>query len=359
MIITLLATVVVLSILVFLHETGHFAAAKLFGMRVERFSIGYPPRLAGKKIGDTDYCISAVPFGGYVKISGMVDESFDKEQLSKKPEPWEYRSRPWIQRFTVIFAGPLMNILFALIIFIGAVMIYGVAVQKPGTEIGQVMDKMPAAEAGLMPGDKIVEVDNHPVETWKALTEIIHNSAEKEITIKWMRNDTLKQAVIKPEKKKMQLENGSLAEVGLIGILPQVEMKHVPFFGSIAEGSNNLYRITKLICVSLIKLITGKESIKSLGGPVIIAKMAGDSARSGFGTLIGFMAFLSLNLGILNLLPIPVLDGGHILFLTIEGIIRREIPVKVKFAIQQAGMVLLLALMLFVIYNDILRVVTK
>ena len=168
MIITLLATVVVLSILVFLHETGHFAAAKLFGMRVERFSIGYPPRLAGKKIGDTDYCISAVPFGGYVKISGMVDESFDKEQLSKKPEPWEYRSRPWIQRFTVIFAGPLMNILFALIIFIGAVMIYGVAVQKPGTEIGQVMDKMPAAEAGLMPGDKIVEVDNHPVETWKA-----------------------------------------------------------------------------------------------------------------------------------------------------------------------------------------------
>jgi len=354
--ITILATIVVLGILVFLHETGHFAAAKIFGMRVERFSMGYPPRLFGKKIGDTDYCVSAIPFGGYVKISGMVDESFDKEQLSKEPEPWEYRSRPWIQKFTVILAGPVMNILFALIIFIGSVFVYGIAVQKQGTGIGQVMENMPAAKAGMTAGDKIISINGTPVETWQDLTEIIHKSAGMSITVKWAGNDTVREAVIIPEMKKIQKPDGSFEEAGLIGITPEFVMKKVSFFKSVETGTVSLIRITKMIGVSLIKLITGQESIKSLGGPVIIAKMAGESARSGIGALIGFMAFLSLNLGLLNLLPIPVLDGGHLLFLSIEGIIRREIPIKVKFIIQQVGMALLLALMVFVIYNDILRV---
>jgi len=356
MITTILSTVIVLGILVFLHETGHFAAAKLCGMRVERFSMGYPPRLFGRKIGDTDYCVSAIPFGGYVKISGMVDESLDKEQLLKEPEPWEYRARPWIQKFTVILAGPVMNILFALIVFIGTAFVYGVAEQKPGSGIGQVMEKMPAAGAGMIAGDKIVEINSAPVKTWKDLTDIIHKSAGKSVTIKWMRNDTVKQAVITPEKQKIQNPDGSLEEVGLIGITPEVEIRKVSFVKSVKSGTATLIRLTKMIGVSLIKLITGHESIKSLGGPIVIAKLAGDSARSGMGTLMAFMAFLSLNLGLLNLLPIPVLDGGHLFFLSIEGVIRREIPIKVKLILQQIGMALLLGLMIFVIYNDILRV---
>jgi len=358
MIITILATIFVLSVLVVFHESGHFLAAKLFGMRVERFSLGFPPRLAGRKIGETDYCISAIPFGGYVKISGMVDESFDKEQLAKEPQPWEYRSRPWIQRFTVIFAGPFMNIVFAWLVFVGAVMVYGVAEQVPGAFVGTVVPDRPAAQAGIKPGDEILSINDQDVSTWDDVTAIIHGAAGKAVRITWTGSgDSAVTAVVTPRNEKMQNPDGSFTEVGIIGINPQFNMRRVGLGTAVSVGTENLYGITRLIVVSIGRLVSGRESIKSLGGPVIIAKMAGESAKSGIGTLIGFMAFLSLNLGLLNLLPLPVLDGGHILFLIIEGIIRREIPVKVKLAIQQVGMILILGLTLFVIYNDIIRVI--
>jgi len=356
--VTVLATVFVLGVLIFIHETGHFLTAKLFRIRVDRFSLGYPPRMVGKKIGETDYCISAIPFGGYVKIAGMVDESLDKKTLGEEPKPWEYRSKPWIQKALVILAGPLMNVGFAFVIFVAAALWYGVGEQVPGTQVGSLVEGMPAQQIGMLSGDRIVAADGKDVTSWEELAEIIHGAPGQILKIEWMRGDSLFVAEMTTAVEKMEIE-GEIQEIGLIGIGPRVEMRRVGFWKALVNGGEVVYGITKLVLVSILKLITGRESLRSLAGPVFIAKMAGESARSGLGTLVVFMAFLSLNLGILNLLPIPVLDGGHMLFLSIEGILRRPIPQKLKLIVQQVFMFLLLGFMLFIIYIDILRVIHK
>ena len=355
--ITVLAAIFVLGVLIFLHETGHFLAAKLSRIRVDRFSIGYPPRLFGKKIGETDYCVSAIPFGGYVKIAGMVDESMDKKALEEEPKPWEFRSKSWPRKALVIMAGSLMNILFAYVVFVGATLIYGVAEQVPGTYVGSLMEGRPAEEAGLLPGDKIVSVDGKEIQSWEDLTNIVHNAPDKELSFSWQRGDSSFTADITPVLEKLPDGEGNIQEIGVIGIYPRFDMKPAGLGRALVNGGATLYGFSRLILVSVYRLIIGKESVRSLAGPLAISQMAGESARSGWGTLIGFMAFLSLNLGILNLFPIPVLDGGHLLLLGVEGIIRRAIPVKVKLIIQQVGMVLIFGLLILVLYNDILRII--
>jgi len=354
--VTILAVIFVLGVLIFIHEAGHFLAAKLLKIRVERFSLGYPPRIVGRKIGETDYCISAIPFGGYVKIAGMVDESLDKETLKKSPSPWEFRSRPFIQKFLVLSAGPLMNLVFAFLVFVAVNWMVGVE-EKNGVYIGNVLKGKPAERAGLMSGDRIVAVDGKRIDSWEDLTEIISVSAGRELVIEYLRGDSLHRAKIVPEKEKIK-NLGESVEVGRIGIssLGPVKRKKVGVFASIYYGGVDTWKLTKLTFVTIYRLITGHETIRSLAGPIGIAKMAGESARLGIGPLILFMALLSLNLAVLNLLPFPALDGGHILIVGIEGVIRREIPLRVRVVIQQIGMILLLALMIFVVYNDILRV---
>ena len=357
--ITIVATIIALGFLIFIHETGHFLFAKLFKMRVDRFSIGYPPRLTGKKIGDTDYCISAIPFGGHVKIAGMVDESLDAKEMEGEPKPWEFRSKPWFQRALVILSGSLMNLFFAYIVFTSAAMVYGTFEQVPGTSVGRVQEGSPAEQAGLMPGDRIVTINGEILETWQDMTERIHPSAGQEILIEWIREGERHTAVIIPKRvTDFDPEEVAEVEVGQIGIGPVLEHR-TGLVQAFVGGAETMGYFMKLIFVSLKKLILREESIRSLGGPIAIAQMAGESARSGFGAFIGFMAFLSLNLGILNLLPIPVLDGGHMVFLSIEGVIRKPLPLKVKLAIQQIGMLLILILMIFVVYNDILRIFQK
>jgi len=356
--VTILATIFVLGVLVFIHEMGHFVVAKLFRIRVDRFSIGYPPRLFGKKIGETDYCVSAIPFGGYVKIAGMVDESLDKKILEEEPKPWEFRSKSWIQKVAVVVAGSFMNILFAFIVFVGAALIYGEAEQVPGTSVGSLLEGKPAEEAGMQLDDRIVSIDGKEVHAWEDMTSIIHYAPGQTLEIAWMRNDTLFTKALTPVLEKT-VSGGDIREVGLIGIGPKFEIKSIGLGRAIVNGGATAYGITRLVLVSIVRLIQGKESMRSLAGPLGISQMAGESARSGLGTLIGFMALLSLNLGILNLFPIPVLDGGHLVFLSIEGIMRRPIPLKVKMVIQQVGMFLIFGLMAFAIYNDVVRMINK
>ena len=353
---TIIATVFVLGVLVFIHELGHFLVSKIFKIRVERFSLGYPPRMIGKKIGDTDYCLSWIPFGGYVKISGMVDESLDTEALEKPPQPWEYRSKPWIQRILVIFAGPLMNIIFPFLVFLAGVLIYGIAEPSLESRLGELVPDMPAAEAGLKSGDHIIEAGGQELTLWQEMTEIIRSSPDKKLSLKWMRGDSLLSSDIIPRPETLVVD-GEEKIIGQIGVWPEFQMKRVGIIRAVGQSSVMVYDLCEMMLSTIGKLITGRESIKSLAGPVGIAKMAGDHARAGFASLISFMAFLSLNLAILNLLPIPVLDGGHLLLLGIEGVIRRTIPLKVKLVVQQVGMFLLLALMVFVIYNDIIKAV--
>ena len=280
----------------------------------------------------------------------------DKEGLKSPPKPWEFRSRPWIQKVLVIAAGPFMNLFLAFLVFVSVNWIYGVF-DESGIRLTSVTEGKPAQVAGLQPGDKIISIDGQDITSFDSFTGRIREGAGRRITLTWMRGDSAISGVVTPELEMIE-EDGEMIEVGQIGIGLSL-VKKVGLGEALIRGGGTVVGLTELIVVSLYKLITGQESIRSVAGPVGIAKMAGDSARAGFASLIVFMALLSLNLGILNLLPIPVLDGGHLVFLCIEGIIRKEIPLKVKLVVQQVGMVLILGLMLFVIYNDIARIFQK
>ena len=346
---TILAFIVLLGVLVFLHELGHFLIAKLVGIRVETFSIGFPPRLFGKKIGDTDYCISATPLGGYVKLAGMIDESLDQETI--KGEPWEYQSKSVPARMATILAGPLMNIFLTIFLFSALIYIQGEPVVT-GSGIGFVQEDYPAAQAGIQVGDRIISIDGSPINKWEQMTSIIHSKPETDILVEWKRGDEILSAVIQTRKEKIPI-NDEIQEVGLIGISPEFTMQEVSVMASVNYGFDRTVRLTKLLYHSIKSLFAGKESLRSLGGPLVIAKIAGDTARSGWDTFLTFMAFLSLNLAIINLLPIPALDGGHLLFLSVEGIIRRPLPLKVRIGFQKIGMVFLLTLILFIVFNDV------
>lgn len=339
----LIPFVFVLGLLIFVHELGHFLFAKLVGIRVERFSLGFPPRLFGKKIGDTDYCISAVPFGGYVKMSGMIDESMDKNSI--KGEPWEFMSKPVWMRILVIIAGPAFNVLLAVAIFATSAFIAGVA-EPVGPVVGGVFENMPAKTIGIQQGDVILSIDSKPINTWDDLVAIVHAAPEKSILIEWERDGQHFSGTVTPILDKVQ-------DIGLIGIEPKTVLVQPGIFKAIGMGFTSGWNLTKMVGRSFVLLFTGQVSAREgLAGPLRIAQMAGDSAKSGFGNLLMFAAFLSLNLGILNIMPIPVLDGGHLVFLAIEGIIRKPLSIKFKMVVQQVGMALLIALMVFVIVND-------
>ncbi len=345
---TALATIFVLGVLVFLHELGHFTVAKLVGIRVERFSLGFPPRLFGVKIGETDYCVSLIPLGGYVKMAGMVDESLDTHIQG---EPWEFQSKNFWQKTAVILAGPVMNYLLAIVIFAGLTLSLGVGVTKDAT-ISQVSPGMPAQAAGIQPGDKIVAINGHPIKTWDEMTQLIHGNPDKDITVVWVHNGERRTAVIHTKAENVPI-GGKIERVGLIGIAPKTYLVKVSPFKAIEAGWTRTWELTELVGNSLVMLVTGKASLRNLGGPIIIAKMAGESAKSGFSTLLAFMAFISLNLAILNILPIPGLDGGHMIFIVTEAIIGKPVPTKTKLIVQQVGMFILLALIVLVVFNDL------
>jgi len=339
-----------LGIIVLVHELGHFLLAKAVGVRVERFSIGFPPRLFGKKIGDTDYCISAVPLGGYVKMTGMIDESMDAEGL--KGEPYEFMSKPTWARFLIIFAGPFFNFLLTAGVFAAAVMASGVdVVQEPSyAVVGQVLDGKPAAELGLQSGDEILTLDGQPVEMWDDLVAIVKAAPEEELSITWKRGQDELSGTITPEYDLV-------ADGGLIGVSPVTVHKDVGFFSGIGYGVKSTYNLTALTFRSFGMFFSGKVSVKDgLAGPVKIAQMTGETAKAGLSSLIMWVAFLSLNIGLINLFPIPGLDGGHIMLLGIEGIMRRPLSTKTKMVVQQIGMALLLSLMVFMIINDVLNI---
>jgi regulator of sigma E protease len=334
----------VLGLLVFIHELGHFLAAKWAGIRVERFSLGFPPRMIGKKIGDTDYCISWIPLGGYVKMAGMIDESMDANIEGK---PWEFMSKPIWKRAIVIAAGPIMNILLALFFFTALYQHYGVPQLTDQPVIERVMPDMPAGKIGLQPNDRILSVDGQSVETWQQLTALIHARPEKEIILEWERAGEKFQTTVVP-RRDPQDQKG---RIGIAG--PKIEMRQAGFGEAFVFASGRSWFVTREIFKFIGRLFSGKESVREgLAGPAQMMKMAGQVAREGFGEYINFIALISLQLALLNILPIPALDGGHLVFLGLEAILRRPVSVQARIRVQQIGMALLLALMLFIFIND-------
>ena len=431
MLFTILMFLVVLGILVFVHELGHFLAAKSIGVRVEKFSIGFWPKLLGIKRGETEYMISLIPWGGYVKIAGQ------EEPEGEKPEDYELCSRGRLQRLYVYVSGPLANLALAVILF---PLIYMLGILEPTyvdqpARVGWVQKDSAAASAGITSGDTIVQVMGTETPTWEAaLTEIasrpgqsitmlIDRGGQKEaLSLKvgeessygagvigveppvppivdrvdpgraadkaglrskdlvlsvdgeqvsdWMQlRDAIKGSNGRPLTLRIKRGGATLEvevlpqfnkELGsyVIGIAaPEHPTKTVKYsFGkAIYKGTEKLFSTIDLTLTTLRRLITGQASIKSLGGPIMIAKVSGQFARAGTTPLIQLIAFLSIQLFILNLLPIPVLDGGHIMFLAIETATRRPVSMKFKEISTRIGFALLIGFMLFVSYNDILR----
>jgi regulator of sigma E protease len=350
---SLLSAIILLGIIIFVHELGHFLFAKLMGVRVLKFSLGFGPKLIGKKYGDTEYLISSIPLGGYVKMLGETPG----EELKDEEKAVAYNYQKVWKRFLIVFSGPLFNILCAVIIFFFS-FLNGLPVLVP--EIGSIMPDTPAEKAGLMKGDRIEEIDGVPVSQWDEMTQIIHNNPGKAINLQIARGSRTFRISLTPERKRVQDIFGEGKEVGLIGIKPSGNtfVKKVSIGRAFSDGVIRTGEISVLTVVSIVKLFQRVIPMDTIGGPILIVQMAGEQASKGALNFFIFMAIININLGVLNLLPIPVLDGGHILFLGIEAIRRKPVSEKVISVSQKIGLALILTLMAVVLYNDFMRLIT-
>jgi regulator of sigma E protease len=350
--VSIVSLIIVLGVLIFFHELGHFLVARLLGVGVERFSLGFGPKLIGKTIGITEYQISAIPLGGYVK---MVGESPDSE-LDPSDIPISFTHKHVFKRILIVAAGPFFNILLALIIFFGIFQISGLLILKP--DIGEVNEGTPAYMAGLKKNDLVVSIDGVDISSWEDMANAIMASNGKTLAISVLRGDKILTKKVTPEVKKFKNIFNEDVDRYVIGITASGEVfkKNLNFFQAVSESINQTYQITALTIKGIVKLFQGTVSPKTLGGPIMIAQMAGQQAKEGVVNLIFFIALISINLAILNFLPIPVLDGGHLLFFFIEAIKGSPVSVKVREISQQAGIFVLILLMIYVFYNDIARV---
>ncbi len=426
---TLLSFIFVLGVLVFVHELGHFLMCRLLGVRVLTFSLGFPPRIWGFKRGDTDYCIGAIPLGGYVKMAGENPD----DQRSGSPD--EFLSRPKWDRFRILLAGPAMNIVLSLVLMT-VVLLQGAQVpvfQDDPVVIGVVTPGSPAERGGLKPADRIIKVGSRDVPTWDQFFLVIGARANQDVVLTLLRQGVETKLTVRPAPQTKY-------EVGDIGILPDVHprvssveaggpadkagikvgdlvravngetmtfsrqltdaiRKHPKVaivvavtrngvdqditvtpelngsVGRIAIGIGDAVKTIQpgpfgavklsvqknvefggLIVQTLVGMLTRETSPRQLMGPVAIAQLSGDYAAAGWIALATFMASLSLNLGLLNLLPIPVLDGGAIFIMVLEGVVRRDFSLRMKERMLMVGFALLMTLMVTVVYNDLTRI---
>lgn len=435
-------------ILVFVHELGHFLLAKLFGMRVDKFSIGFPPKVIGRKIGETEYVVGLTPLGGYVKIAGMVDESMDTDFTDTEPQPWEFRAKPVWQRSLVIVAGVVFNIILAAVVFVSLKATYGeayiptlgsvrvedgsvayrmglrtgdeivlvngepvaengglwsleetllanpltVTVEREGRRIkltgpsdlftqlgrskgafgilydpplvGLVDLGSPAEEAGLRRGDMIVSVDGDSLSWWSEIGLRVNALEGAPVTVRFVRSDTADAPA--GTLPAYRTPGGGAYDITLspedtgdgwkIGVWPFLEVREYGLLEAIPAGISETWITTRVIVTSLKRVFTGQENFReNVGGPIMIAKATKEAADRGASFFWRIVAVLSITLAFINILPIPALDGGHLVFLVYEGITRREPSMRVRVVMQQIGMVLLLGFMAFVIFNDILK----
>lgn len=337
--------------MIFVHELGHFLVAKWFGVGVLKFSLGFGPRLIGRKAGETEYLISMIPLGGYVKLLGESEN----DELPLEDEQRSFQNQPVFKRMGIVFAGPLFNFLFAILAF---TLIYSIGVPARTSQVGTVLENTPAYTAGIKSGDIITAIDGNEISKWSELADTIYESGGRGLLITVDREGTLLDFTVVPEKTKGQNIFGEEVESYKIGISVSegTTTERVNPFRAFLQGVSQTWWFTKLTCLAVVKIVQRVVSPKTLGGPIMIAQMSGQYAKQGFVPFLFFMAILSINLGVLNLLPIPVLDGGHLLFYGIEAITGREVNLKWREMAQQLGFFILIMLMIFVFYNDIVRI---
>ncbi|MBT7588913.1 MAG: RIP metalloprotease RseP [Gemmatimonadetes bacterium] len=422
---TIASFLIALGVLVFVHELGHFLVAKWSGIKVERFSLGYPPKMIGFTYGETEYCLSWVPFGGYVKVAGMADVGNE----DATGEPWEFPSKSVAIRMAVIAAGPIMNFLFAFVALIflfnsygvdtfdstrvtpmenslasqtglvrgdrvlsvgdqsvtnaheligaldevadqGSSLVierdnttltlnlpaagedgYGLLLMRP-TTVGQVVPDMPADSLGLQDGDIILAVGGTTVVSWAEMSTEIRRYPGETVPLVWERDGQRMEHQVTPATHA----EGDTA-LGRIGISPHTSRHTVDLGRAVVLGALGVYNSSWMILEFLGELLQGDRSTDELGGPLRIAQIAGQTAEQGLHSFISFLAMLSVNLAIINLLPIPVLDGGHLPFLTLEAIMRRPLSPRQREVFQQIGLAIMLCIMVLVMFNDLNQMV--
>jgi len=344
---SLVSFLVVLGVLILVHELGHFIVAKRLGVRVERFSFGFGPKLFSFKKGDTEYLVSAILLGGYVKMAG--DDPTEK--LDNKN--YEFLSRRIIDRFKIIFAGPFLNYVLAFVIF-SVIFMFG----RPTTEIGGFLKDYPAEKAGLMAGDKITAINGKRVEFWEDMTEMIYKSVNGPMKLSVERNGSMFEKEITPVIRQTKDIFGKETKIALIGITPSQKLAKTKnnFLMSLKLGFFKLMNFTFITYKALWMIMTGSMSFReSLSGPIGIFMITGQAARLGFIPILHLVGILSASLAIFNLLPIPILDGGHILFLALEKIMGRPLSAKTQERIMNTGMAFLILLTVLIFYNDIIK----
>ncbi len=347
---TAIAFIFVLGILVFIHELGHFLIAKKVGIKVEKFSLGFPPNIFQFTRGETTYCVGIIPLGGFVKMAGENPD----ETVTGSPD--EFMSKSVGQRAAVIFAGPFMNYILAIVVLIGIFMVGQPRFDQTQILVGQV-ESGPAKEAGLQENDVIVAIDGLPVTNFDSLRTRINKRYNEALDLSWVRGADTITKNITTKVRPISTADGKLDSVGVIGFAQKiVGYDSYGFAGSVQKGFVTAHIIVWETGKFLKQLVTGQVSTKMIGGPLFIARQSGEEARKGLPNLFFFMALLSVNLAVLNVLPIPVLDGGHLLFLAVEAIKGSPVSRKARAVAQQVGLVFLLALIVFVTYNDIVRV---
>jgi regulator of sigma E protease len=451
MLTTILATIIVLGVLIFVHELGHFLTAKAVGIEVPRFSIGFGPKVIGFRRGETEYVLSLLPLGGYVKMAGMEE----MEHVEGGPEPGrepggtprarsrDFESKPLWARALVISAGVIMNLLFAMGVFAAIALAYGVPkvpdtrvggiVEErlpPGTEvlaevpygasitrvgdydvadfnelrlafvrsrpgpltiefealpaitielpapdtqrasligafepvltvppvIGEVVRDGPADEGGLRAGDRVLRADGRPIDTWQELVAVIERNPGRRVAFEVARNGEVVALDIVPRTRTLatgyEFGRIDVAMPAAFGGLPR---EHRGVLAAVGHGFTETWGMTKLIVDFLRGLFTGRQSPRDVGGPLLIGELSGQFARAGLEAFLSFMALFSINLAILNLLPIPVLDGGHLVFLGIEAVRGRALTLEQRMRLTQVGLVVIVGIMVWALGNDLLR----
>lgn len=353
----ILPFVFVLGVLIFFHELGHFLVAKYFNVKVLKFSLGFGPKIFGRTFGETEYLISAVPLGGYVKMLGESGDDEDDVPSSPEEEERSFNNQSVMKRIAIVAAGPFFNLFLALLVFCLFFMTTGKEVMT--SEIGQVTEGSPAHQAGLAKGDIIVAIDGIEVRNWPGIKRAVKKGGSKELLITVKRGKSLLSVSLEPEISVVKNIFGEQIKIPLIGVVASGKSRLINLgpIDSVKEGFIKTWEITELTLLTIVKLFQRVVPIKTLGGPILIGQLTGQIAKEGIIYLFPFMAVISINLGILNLLPVPILDGGMILFLLFELITGKPMSTRKREWAQKIGLFLLISLMVLVIYNDVTRLI--
>jgi len=347
---SILFAIIALGALIFIHELGHFIFAKSFGVGVEKFSLGFGPKLLGKKVGETEYLLSALPLGGYVKMIGEGDDA----EVTEEQKAQSFAEKAPLKRIAIVAAGPVFNLLFAYVIFI---VIFLSGVPSVTTKVGEIMPGKPAARAGMLAGDVVTAVNGKRVTRWEEFAKIIAQGKLAPLEIEVLRGKAALKFTMVPESRTSKNLLGDNVTQPIVGVVAAGEsvIDHYAPGEAIQRGSAQCWSVIKLTVLSMVKLVERAIPLDNIGGPIMIVKMAGQQAAAGGVNFLAFVALLSVNLGVLNLLPVPILDGGHLAFFVIELIIGRPVNRRVREIAQQVGLVLLVGLMMLAFYNDIAR----